>query len=97
LVKEIELPTSCITLSKYEEEFCRFLKNVKVPSDYSMNVSMLISLSDLKIALDVKFHDYHVFYTYDSHCNLEYPTGQYPGGYYELLLFLQCNWSKSTK
>jgi hypothetical protein len=64
LVKEIELPTSCITLSKNEEEFCRFLKNVKVPSDYSMNVSMLISLSDLKIAPDVKFHDYQILLTH---------------------------------
>jgi hypothetical protein len=35
-IKGTELPTSCITLSKYEKkEFCGFLKNVKVPSDYS--------------------------------------------------------------
>jgi hypothetical protein len=33
---------------------------VKVPSDYLTNVSRLISLSDLKVALGVKFHDYHV-------------------------------------
>jgi hypothetical protein len=30
-IKGIELPTSCITLSKHEE-FCGFLKNVKVSS-----------------------------------------------------------------
>jgi hypothetical protein len=36
-VKETELPSSCITLSKHEKEFCGFLKNVKVPSGYSTN------------------------------------------------------------
>ena len=62
-VKGTELPTSCITLSKNEKEFCGFLKNVKVPSDYSMNVSRFISLPELKIAFDVKSHDYHVLLT----------------------------------
>jgi hypothetical protein len=37
-VKGTELPTSCIALSKHEKEFCGFLKNVKVPSGYSMSV-----------------------------------------------------------
>jgi hypothetical protein len=46
-VKGMELPTSCITLSKHEKEFCGFLKNVKVPSGYSMNVSRIIPLLDL--------------------------------------------------
>jgi hypothetical protein len=60
-VKGTELPTSCITLSKHEKkEFCGFLKNVKVPSDYSMNVSRHISLPDLKVAPGVKSHDYHI-------------------------------------
>jgi hypothetical protein len=40
LIKETELPTPCITLSKHEE-FCGFLKNVKVPSGYPTNVSSL--------------------------------------------------------
>jgi hypothetical protein len=63
-VKGTELPTSCITLSKHEKnEFCGFLKNMKVPSGYSMNVSRLISLPDLKVAPDIKSHDYHVFLT----------------------------------
>jgi hypothetical protein len=62
-VKGTELPTSCITLSKHEKEFCGFLKNVKVPSRYSMNVSRLISFPDLKVAPDVKSHDYHVLLT----------------------------------
>jgi hypothetical protein len=62
-VKGTEQPTSCITLSKNEKEFCRFLKNVKVPSGYSTNVSRLISLPELEIAHGVKSHDYHVLLT----------------------------------
>jgi hypothetical protein len=62
-VRGTKLPTSCITLSKHEKVFCGFLKNVKVPSGYSTNVSRLISLLDLKVAPDVKSHDYHVLLT----------------------------------
>jgi hypothetical protein len=59
-VKGTKLPTSCITLLKHEKkEFYGFLKNVKVSSGYSMNVSRLISFSDLKVAPGVKSHDYH--------------------------------------
>jgi hypothetical protein len=61
-VKRTEVPTSCITLSKHEE-FCGFLKNVKVPSGYSMNVSRLISFPYLKVVPDMKSHDYHVLLT----------------------------------
>jgi hypothetical protein len=39
------------------------LENVKVPSSYSTNVSRLISLLDLKVAPDVKSHDYHALLT----------------------------------
>jgi hypothetical protein len=60
-IKGTELPTSCIPLSKHENEFCGFLKNVKVPSDYSTNVSRLISFLDLKVAPGVKSHDYYVY------------------------------------
>jgi hypothetical protein len=60
----MELPISCITLSKHEKkEFCGFLKNVKVSSVYSTNVSRLISFLDLKVAPGVKSHDYHVLFT----------------------------------
>jgi hypothetical protein len=60
-VKGTELPTSCITLSKHEKnEFCGFLKNVKIPSSYWMNISSLISFPDLKVAPDMKSHDYHI-------------------------------------
>jgi hypothetical protein len=62
LVKGTKLPTSCITLSKHEE-FCGFLKNVKVPSSYSTNISRLISFLDLKVAPDMKSRDYHVLLT----------------------------------
>jgi hypothetical protein len=62
-VKGMELPTSCTTLSKHEKEFCGFLKNVKVPSDYSMNVSRLILFPDLKVAPGLKSHDYHALLT----------------------------------
>jgi hypothetical protein len=59
-VKGMELPTSYITISKNEKEFCGFIKNVKVLSGYLTNVSRLISLPDLKVAPIVKSHDYHV-------------------------------------
>jgi hypothetical protein len=59
----MELPTSCITLLKHRKEFCGFLKNVKVPSGYSMNVSRFISFPDLKVAPSMKSHDYHVLLT----------------------------------
>jgi hypothetical protein len=63
-VKGTELPTSYITLSKHEKkEFCGFLKNVKVPSSYSTNVSRLTSFPDLKAAPDVKSYDYHALLT----------------------------------
>jgi hypothetical protein len=59
-VKGMGLPISCITLSKHEKEFCGFLKNVKVPSGYSMNVLRLISFPAPKVAPGMKSHDYHV-------------------------------------
>jgi hypothetical protein len=62
-VKGIELPTSCITLSKHDKEFCGFLKKVKVPTGYLTNVSRLISFPYLKVAPNVKSHDYQVLLT----------------------------------
>jgi hypothetical protein len=61
-IKGTKLPTSYITLSKHEE-FCGFLKNVKVPHGYLRNISRLISFPDLKVAPGVKYHDYHVLLT----------------------------------
>jgi hypothetical protein len=60
LAKGTKLPTSCITLLKHEKECCGFLKKVKVPFGYSMNVSRLISFPDLKVAPGVKSQDYHL-------------------------------------
>jgi hypothetical protein len=49
-IKEIELTTSCIILSKHEKmEFCGFLKNVKVPSGYSTND---VSVGAIESAID---------------------------------------------
>jgi hypothetical protein len=63
-IKGMELPQSCTTLSKHEKnEFCGFLKNVKLPSGYSTIISSLISFLDLKVAPSVKSHDYHVLLT----------------------------------
>jgi hypothetical protein len=39
----------------------------------------------------------YIAYADDCYWNLKYPTDQCLGGYNELFLFLQCNWSKSTK
>jgi hypothetical protein len=91
-VKGMKLPTSCITLSKHEKEFYGFLKNIKVPSDYSMNISRLISFLDLKVASGVQSHDYHVLLTQMIDVEIQNILSvKYSGGYNELLLFLQCN------
>jgi hypothetical protein len=95
LVKGTELPTSCITLSRHEKKkFCGFLKNVKVPSSYSMNVSRLISFPDLKVAPGVKSHDYHVFLMQMIAVGIQNILRV---NVRETILFFQCNWSKSTK
>jgi hypothetical protein len=61
LVKGTELPTSCITISKNEKEFCGFLICVKVPFIQLLDEHLkVVSLSDLKIALSVMSHDYHI-------------------------------------
>jgi hypothetical protein len=62
-VKGTELPTSCITLLRHKKEFCGFLKNVKVPSSYLTNLTMLILFPDLKVTPGVKSHDYHLLLT----------------------------------
>jgi hypothetical protein len=95
-VKGMELPTSCITLSKYEKKFCGFLKNMKVSSGYSMNVSRLISLQDLKVAPDMNSHNYHVLLTQMIVIGIQ---NILPINVQEAVMnfFLQYNWSKSTK
>jgi hypothetical protein len=54
-VKGIELPTSCITLSKYQES-CGFLKNMKVPSSYSTNMYY----DQLQEIWELDFHDFKI-------------------------------------
>jgi hypothetical protein len=98
-VKGTELPTLCITHSKHEKkEFCGFLKNVKVPSDYSTNVSKLISFPDLNVAPGVKSHDSHVLLRQMIAIGIQ---NILPVNIREAIInfcfFLQCNWSKSTK
>jgi hypothetical protein len=39
------------------------LKNVKVPSIYSTNISRVISFADVKVTPGVKSYDYHVLFT----------------------------------
>jgi hypothetical protein len=97
--KGIELPTLCITRSKHEKkEFCGFLKNVKIPSDYSTNVSKLISFPDLNVAPGVKSHDFHVLLRQMIAIGIQ---NILPVNIREAIInfcfFLQCNWSKSTK
>jgi hypothetical protein len=96
-VKETELPTSCITLSKHEKDFYGFLQNVKVPSGYSTNVSRLISFPDLKVAPGMKSYDYHVLLTQMIVVGI---WNILPINVRESIMnfcFFQCNWSKSTK
>jgi hypothetical protein len=91
-VKGTELPTF---LSKYEKEFCGFLKHVKVPFGYSMNVSRLISFSDLKVALGVKSHDYHVLLTQMIVVRIHnILLVNVQEAILNIFLFLQCNLSK---
>jgi hypothetical protein len=99
LVKGMELIISCITLSKYEKkDFCGFLKNVKVRSGYSTNVSSLISFPDLKVALGVKSHDYLVLLTWMIVVGIQ---NILPVNVQEAIMnigfLLQCIWSKSAK
>jgi hypothetical protein len=62
-VKGTELPIPFIIISKHENGLCGFLKNVKILSDYSSNVSRLISLPDLNPAPGMKSHNYRVLLT----------------------------------
>jgi hypothetical protein len=57
-------PIAAITLSKAErKEFCQFLHDLKVPSDYSSNFKRLVSVN-MKINSNLmKSHDCHVLMT----------------------------------
>jgi hypothetical protein len=96
-VKGMELPTSCITLSKHEKEFCGFMKNVKVPSGYSTNVSRLISFPDLKVTPGVKSHDYHVLLTQMIAVGIRNILSVNVREAIMNFCFFQCYWLKSTR
>jgi hypothetical protein len=96
-IKGTELPTSCITLSKHEKEFCGFLKNVKVPSGYSMKVSSLILFPDLKVAPGVKSHDCHVLLTHMVVVGIRnILLVNVQEAIVNFYFFFQCNWSKKA-
>ena len=59
----MQLPTSCITLSKEEKkELCDFFRSVKVPTGYSSNIKSLVSAKEQKM-LHMKAHDCDVMIT----------------------------------
>jgi hypothetical protein len=58
------LSPTCYTLSKKEKiSFLECLKSIKVPSDYSSNISKKVSMNDLKL-IGMKSHDCHVLLTH---------------------------------
>jgi len=58
--KQMYLPPTCHTLSKYEKiSFCGCLRGVKAPQGYSSNIKSLVSMEDLKL-IGLKSHDCHV-------------------------------------
>ncbi|XP_074322758.1 uncharacterized protein LOC141659729 [Apium graveolens] len=58
--KRAYLPPACYTLSTKEKiRFCECLSGVKVPSGYSSNPKIFVSMKDLKL-VGMKSHDCHV-------------------------------------
>ena len=58
--KRTFLPPAAHTLSRKEKKvLCQFLHEVKVPKEYSSNISNLVSMKDLKLR-GLKSHDCHV-------------------------------------
>nr|XP_043625896.1 uncharacterized protein LOC122597363 [Erigeron canadensis] len=58
------LPPTCYTMSKDERaQFCKCLRDIKVPSSYSANIKSLVSMKDCKLQ-GMKSHDCHVLMTH---------------------------------
>jgi hypothetical protein len=59
------LPVAATILSKaVRKEFCQFLHDLKVPSDYSSVFKRLMSMKDMKMNFNLmKSHDCHVLMT----------------------------------
>jgi hypothetical protein len=56
-----KVPIACYTLSKQEKmSLCNFLHGIKVPTDYSDNVSRMVNIKTLKVHFK-KSHDCHIF------------------------------------
>ncbi|RVW70004.1 hypothetical protein CK203_065768 [Vitis vinifera] len=54
------LPAACYSLTSNEKkEFCKFLKEVKVPDGYASNISRCVQVNERKI-FGLKSHDCHV-------------------------------------
>jgi hypothetical protein len=57
------LPTTAWTLTKKEKEsLLRCLKDLKVPTGYSSNITAKMSMKEMKL-IGMKSHDYHVLLT----------------------------------
>jgi hypothetical protein len=55
-----KLPTTCYTLSKQEKmSLCNCLHGIKVPTDYSDNISGMVNMKILKVRFK-KSHDCHI-------------------------------------
>ena len=54
------LPPSCYTMSRKEKQnFCQFIKDLKVPEGYSSNLRSKVNMQELKLQ-NMKSHDCHV-------------------------------------
>lgn len=54
------LPLACYTMSKLEKKkFCEYLRNIKVPDNYSSNISRRVQMKDFTLP-GLKSHDWHV-------------------------------------
>lgn len=57
---KLVLPPACFSLSKEQKiKLCEFLKNLRLPSGYSSNISRCVKVKDRKL-IGLKSHDYHV-------------------------------------
>ncbi|RVW97993.1 hypothetical protein CK203_028978 [Vitis vinifera] len=65
------LPAACYSLTSNEKkEFCKFLKEVKVPDGYASNISRCVQVNERKI-FGLKSHDCHVLMQQLFHLQFE--------------------------
>lgn len=59
-VNKMMMPVACYTFSKeHKIMFCQFLKDLRLPSDYSSNILCCVKVLERKL-MRLKSHDYHV-------------------------------------